>query len=483
WTLHAGGSISRTVKGSVDFAQYNFPYPFKTVGLTNKSDYVMLEQITHFVLNPTEVNVSNWKDSEYDVFAYYFGANSGKFIFKDLNNAKTPCLLPYKPYIVTPVYRSNSYSNKLGGINILDDKGVLYQFAATGYYTDNKGFLVDNEFSLMKIISADKADTISFSYASFNQTRTTVNETITAVDKVSPPLASDKDILTGVNSVLSTSYDFYTISRLRQIDFKSGKVVFNLVTNSGKVDNIEIFDNKGNLIKGVKFNRSKLDASSAGTVSNITNKLDFIRFNDSQGTRVEDYSFEYYPTLSRSGSVTDILDLHYRDWWGYYNASGQHNLVPRYTNLEWVTTGNVSNDYGIGNTNADRNPRLAGAQSGVLKKITYPTGGSSEFIYELNRYRHYSSNQVKDGPGLRIYQIISNDKNGTKSLKTYKYGEDRTGYGTIDMVPEMVNMAQETHYYYFMPNDDRDPYNPAGTTYRKRVFYDTFIPRLKEIAA
>src|SRR5690606_19607214 len=117
WTLHAGGSISRTVKGSVDFAQYNFPYPFKTVGLTNKSDYVMLEQITHFVLNPTEVNVSNWKDSEYDVFAYYFGANSGKFIFKDLNNAKTPCLLPYKPYIVTPVYRSNSYSNKLGGIN------------------------------------------------------------------------------------------------------------------------------------------------------------------------------------------------------------------------------------------------------------------------------------------------------------------------------------------------------------------------------
>lgn len=484
WSLNAGGSISRTVKGSADFAQFKFPYPFNPETIVTATDYITLEQIMHYTLNPLEVNQSNWKDSEYDIFSYYFGNNSGKFVFKDENNVKTPSLLPYKPYVVTPVYHQNENNyTKLAGINILDDKGVLYEFMPNGHYTDGAGFYVDNEFSLTKIISADKVDTISFLYTSFNQTRANITETIIANDKIRPELGSN-DNLTGVNSTFSTNYDFYSIPRIQQINFKQGKVVFSLVTGSDKIDNIKVFDKKNSLIKNIKFERSRQDGASVGTVSNVTNKLDAIVFNGGSGVAVERYTFEYFPTPTPSGATVKTVDPHHRDWWGYFNASGQRNLVPRYNNLEWVRSGSISHDYGIGNTAANREPNLYGVESGVLKKITYPTGGSTEFIYELNRYKHYSSAQGKFGPGLRIYQIKTDDRNGTTSYLTYRYGENENGYGSIDLVPGINTMSKEAHYYYFMPNNDKNPYNSFGTTtYRERTFYSDFIPQLQEIAS
>jgi hypothetical protein len=48
--------------------------------------------------------------------------------------------------------------------------------------------------------------------------------------------------------------------------------------------------------------------------------------------------------------------------------------------------------------------------------ITYPTGGSTTFIYEGNRY-----GQNFLGGGLRIKQVINNDGNGKNEYKTYQY--------------------------------------------------------------
>lgn len=482
WTLMAGGSISRTVKGSADFGQYKFPSPFITDGLSNLNNYVYLEQISHFKDNLKDVFASNWKDSEYDIFSYYFGNNSGNFIFKDVNNVKTPLLIPYKPYVIKPTYSmvSDTYS-ELAGINILDDKGVLYEFIPTGHYTDNAGFRVSNEFNLSKIISANKVDTISFKYTSINQTRATVGETITAIDKVYPEVSYNVDP-TGESSTFNTSYEFYSISRLTEINFGNSKVIFNLVSGSNKIDNIKVIDDN-KIIKNIQLNRSNLDSYSVGTERNLTTKLDRIIFRDISGVNIENFSFEYYPTLNQYGTETVTIDPHHRDWWGYYNASGTRDLVPEYKNLSWVSRGNSEVNHRIGNSSANRIPKLNGARSGVLKKINYPTGGSTEFIYELNRYAHYSSSEMFNGPGLRIYQIKDEDKNGTTSFRTYSYGEDEKGYGKIELTPDIQNMAKESHYYYFMPNEQINPYTPfANTAYRERIFYDDFIPEAKELA-
>jgi len=472
WTLNAGGTISRTVYGSVDFGGYPFPHPLVTPTLSNRNDYAHFEKITHYKNNTDEVGVGDWKDSEYDIFSYYFGGNSGNFLFKDDNGLKTPTLMPYKPYIITPVYSPNS----LNGIQVLDDKGVFYEFNARGSYSDNLGFTVNNEYSLTKIISADKADTIFFVYGkAFNQKRQTINQSITLIDKFTGAPSSGPEAKVDREN---TNTDYYQLARLTEINFRHGRVIFNLVANSDKIDNIQIFNKSNVLIKTIEIKRSTLDGASE--IGNYTSKLDNIVFKDQAGNNIENYGFEYYPTFNYTNNS---LNVRSSDWWGYYNGSGQHGMIPQYTNLEYVTSANINYDYSVGYFGTNRNPNLSGLMSGVLKKISYPTGGSSEFIYETNRYKHYSDNNIKDGPGLRVYQIKSNDRNGTLSYRTYKYGENENGYGTIDMVPDISSMASESYYYYFPSNDSPSPFGFGINSYRERTFFSDFIPQLKDIAS
>ncbi|MEH3112284.1 DUF5977 domain-containing protein [Pedobacter terrae] len=472
WNLNAGGTISRTVYGSVDFGGYPFPSPLVTPTLSNRNDYLHFEKITHFKNNTDDVGVGDWKDSEYDIFSYYFGNNSGNFLFKDNNGVKTPTLMPYKPYIVTPIYNSTS----LTAINILDDKGIFYEFNARGSYSDNLGFTVNNEYSLSRIISADKADTISFVYGKgFNQKRQTINQTITLIDKFTgPPSTAPETKVEREN----TNTDYYQLNRLTEIIFRYGKVVFNLVSNSDKIENIQVFNKENILIKTIEIKRSDLDGASE--IGNYTSKLDNIVFKDNVGNSIENYAFEYYPTYNYTSNTFNVRSS---DWWGYYNGSGQQNMIPQYNNLEYVGPSSINFNYSVGSVATNRNPNLSGLTSGVLKKISYPTGGSSEFIYEKNLYKHYSDNTIKDGPGLRIYQIKNNDNNGTLSYKTYTYGEDESGYGSIDMVPIMNNMASESYYYYLPASDPQSPFGFGINSYRERTFYSDFIPSLKDLAS
>jgi hypothetical protein len=260
---------------------------------------------------------------------------------------------------------------------------------------------------------------------------------------------------------------------LTEIKFRTGRVVFDLVTNTDKIDGIRILNKQNVVIKSIKLNRSALDASPE--ISNYTNKLDSVVFKDKNNRSVELYGLDYYPTFS--GNV----NVRYCDWWGFYNAVGDVRMIPEYT-VEKVTQANSIFNYKVGNLNARRSPNLAGLTSGVLQKITYPTKGSTEFIYEINRFRDRLSQQDRDGPGLRIAEIRNNDRNGTVSYKTYKYGNNEAGYGALDLAPGISNMAAETYYYYLPTTADQSPYGFGIASYRQRVFFSDFIPQLKEIA-
>jgi YD repeat-containing protein len=471
WTLNAGGMVSRTVYGAVDFGTqahgtYKFPYPFKTTNITNLNDYVYLENIMHFDKNAPAVSPGTWMDSEYDIFSYSFGSTSGKFIFTDNNNTKTPALIPYKPFVITPHYTSNG----LTSIDIVDDKGILYNFIGSeSYYNSGSNDNLYSGYALSKIISADKADTISFIYTAFTQTRTTINQQITLEDK---NLMGFPD--TGPVSTETTTHDPYQISRLTEIDFRQGKVLFNLVSGTDKIDNIQVMDDGNNNIRNIRLYRSYMDNLSE--IGYATNKLDSLCFKDKNGVTIERYGFEYFPTAF----ANPTFNVRYRDWWGYYNASGVHDMVPYYTNLEYVTGngGPIYNDYTVGNSGFMREPNLPGAESGVLKRITYPTGGNTEFVYELNRFHGITSGQTKNGPGLRIAQVKTTDNTGILNLRTFKYGLNESGYGILDMEPDITNMSTEQNVIYYPTNELGQP-----GSYRRRVFNSDFIPELSDLGS
>jgi hypothetical protein len=482
WALNAGGMISRTIYNSEDFGIYKFPYPFNIFNINPINDLDYLKEIIHWNYYQSP---GLFKDSEYDIFSYSVGNLNGKFIFKDINNVKTAALLPYKPYIINPIFYNgeNGGYPGLGSIEITDDKGVYYLFSGN----ERENFFTSGAvtgYSLAKIISADKADTISFTYTTQMQHRISISQSWIVDDYAQTYTVNGQSGGNYLDGFLETPTQFentnseaYQIARISEIDFRDGKVVFNLVANSDKIDNIQILNRNNEVIKTIQFVTSKLANISEGNLP--INKLDKIIFKDKAGVAVENYGFEYFPVKYASG--IDYIDLRHCDYWGYYNASGIHDMIPYY-NVDYVGAGGAAT-IGFGSQNANRKPFLEALKSGVLKKITFPTGGTTEFNYENNKYFSYTTNQITDGPGLRVSQIVTSDNKGVINYKTYKYGVSESGYTTIELEPTLNSKSTQLNFE-FLHCLTADDFSPGGCgNYRRRTYLSGFIPELNELAS
>ncbi|NNV53862.1 hypothetical protein [Limnovirga soli] len=485
WSLNAGGMITRTIYGSPDFGTftigtYKFPYPFKNqsdLSTNNLDNLQYLEKIMHYANSEGDISVGEWSDSEYDIFSYSCNGLNGKFIFKDVNNIKTPILLPFKPYQITPNFNDNG----INSIEITDEKGVSYKFIPGDTYGSGSNSATSS-WVISKIIAANNIDSISFKYIALSQERRTISQQGILID--SWDMKDEEFPVNYLEYPEPTTTENYSSSRLVEIDFNQGKIVFNIENNSindKPINNIQIVNNENEVQKTIQFSRSICYSQSE--LGLAKNKLDAILFKDKSNATVETYNFEYYPFINPDNN--NQLNVRYCDWWGYYNASGQHDFVPRYNNVPFKGSGGATSNITVGNPAANREPNLEALKSCVLKKITFPTGGAAEFVYENNKATLYGANGTPvDGPGLRLYQLKTSDNNGHVFYKTYKYGIGENGYGSIDLLPEMNTMAKEDIYtflgaYPFGPG----PYDPnRGGTYHQRTFYSGFIPELSEIA-
>lgn len=485
WSLNAGGMISRTIYGSADFGTpttgtFNFPYPYKyQVDLVdnNLANLQYFEKVMHFDKTEGEVGAGSFLDTEYDIFSYSCNNIGGKFIFKDENNIKTPFLIPFKPYKIIPTYTTSGLTK----IEIIDDKGILYEFQAGETYSA-VNYNATSSWLLSKIISADKSDFITFKYSALSQERKTISQQAVLLDRfktgdynVNEPYPSSEP---SYNETTSTEY--YNVSRLTEINYSQGKVLFNLDIAGSKIDNIQIVNLNNEVLKTIQLNRSYSYTRSLGSVAN---KLDAIVFKDKIGTAIQNYSFEYYPVINSS----QFVDVRFCDFWGYYNNSGVHDFVPYYSNIvpyEGYQGQPILKS--VGNPLANRQPNLEALKNSVLKKIIYPTGGFTEFIYENNKC---TLNGLPGtpilGPGLRMLQIKSSEKaNGQVQIKNYKYGKNESGYGAIEILPTMSTMTKEEIYNFLGPYPfGPGPYNPnRSANYSQRTFYSGFLPEIAAIA-
>ena len=484
WSLNTGAAVSRTIHGSTDFGNgcgdnFPFPNPFMTNNINpndNLDDLAYAEGIMHYFGNPDLVTIADFLDSEYDIFSYTIGNNSGKLVFHDENGTKTPKLIPPKPFTIIPRV-GNCH---LSGLDFIDDKGILYDFlqAERNSYGSTIGY---TGYAINQITSADKTDSINYYYGGGNQRRTTLSQFITLEDKYYPEPPNDGPYA-NEDLVTNTNFDSYQISRISQITFENGKAIFNLIDgpwgNETHIDNIEISDRDNHIIKTIKFHRSQLHEWPFE--QKATHKLDSITVHDKMGKAVEKYAFEHYPTPYVDNSSTDTkLNWRYIDWWGYYNGSGQGDMIPSHTVS--VDGGVWSGNYNLlnGNPQAKREPKLNALLSGVLKKITFPTGGSTEFTFEHNKYNSLETGLITNGPGLRVEQIVNKDNLGNTYYRTFKYGDQELGYGFIDLEPILPYMVNQKIHLQF---DNGDAFH-LNRGHRQRTFYSGFVPELSEVAA
>ena len=132
------------------------------------------------------------------------------------------------------------------------------------------------------------------------------------------------------------------------------------------------------------------------------------------------YSFEYNPTT--------FENVYAQDLYGYY--TGKKNatyidMIPQNTVLKALNKN-------IGNA---RSSVESAMQANILQKIVYPTGGYVSFEYEKNQAINPIDNSIVIC-GLRLKQMnIYTPENNQTVSKTYKYGNNESGYGKLITLP------------------------------------------------
>jgi len=147
-------------------------------------------------------------------------------------------------------------------------------------------------------------------------------------------------------------------------------------------------------------------------------QLNSLNFKDINNLGVETYSFSYNAT-----ALPAYISI-YGDSWGFNNYSNNGTL----NNLLPLVGGVTVSDYSIVRA---PDPTGVQTQAEILTSITYPTGGSSSFLYEPNSYRSIIYRNNGNGTilttesgltgGVRINQITNTDNFGNVLKKNYFY--------------------------------------------------------------
>ncbi|GAA3773352.1 hypothetical protein [Flavobacterium ginsengiterrae] len=478
WVMNIGGFISREVRGYPDerndhkqgiVSESYSPDWMTLYGGTNDENYLN----NNYIFQTQDLTAigrpgvyGKYEDTEYDIFTFSLpNGKTGKFILKDINGNKTAAFMPYQPYKVS-FTSEGLYSSRLyiTALELTDDLGYVYQFGKSD--SNKANYEVDQEYYsincwvLNSITAPNKKDIIRFEY-----TKTSLNG-----NSPLPPLIIHDQLTTAMNyfsndmGMCSNSvlYDLigwdlhanYFVKNynmppygnqeaciLDKITYNDLTINFNYLKtprdlNGFLLNNIEIKNNVETL-KKINF-----DIISPGreSIYNLqkASYLDSFVIKDKNDLVIEKYKFDYY-NLNRVPHAEKLTNS--GDYWGYYNSQLE-NLISKDT-VNVAFTNPVGSCILGSNTlyykkeigsDGSRFSNPEDMKIGMLKSITYPTGGSSVFEYEGNKIMGFYNgiNSIKDCGGLRIQRVIEKDKDGKEiKKKEYTYGSNEDGIGEV----------------------------------------------------
>lgn len=440
FSLDIGASLNRTVQGLKDDSDGG---SYLTNPITESRDFCYSS--TDF--NYGQSVVKNEIDTQPDIFSYSIPSKNGKFILGQ--NGAVPFKIPDYP-----VQISHSGSPFISSFNIVDDSGVQYVFGSGESQTVTSGAGTQNYVSswlISQIKSPNSDDAINYTYQDGGSQSLYERQWVSSLIFNSVP-SSGGHFTNSTSSTPAYTTVSTTIGQKnpQTITYTNGEVEFiqsNVgerldLTNSHYLKQINLY----NYEEGVKKLSKRIDFSYS-YFSGIRLKLDKITFKDANGTAVEEYTFDYW---SNTISWNEVTDNEKKDFFGYYNGKPNTHLIP---------VGSYSGILIDGGA-ADRSTVDTYMKEGVLKRITFPTKGYTEFDYETNKYND-GTNNVFAG-GLRVKSIKS--YSGTNSfMKRYEYSSSAgAGIGrlTTNWTPTSAGIPRIQHLLY---DDQEGQQNSIGS--------------------
>lgn len=413
WNLNVGGRISRITNGQPDdFHNTSHTYgPYKSFWDSEVNSKMLLYD--DLSSNPSFGGPSGKQDlldymyflkkandNEYDIQPDYFSfnalGNSDMFVIdvasklpKALNN----------PRIDVSLVKNFPFANStIDKWTIIMDDGTKYEFeeqeitketnlndnGAQNFFGFKKEYT--SSWLLTKITSANGKDIYEFEYHNLgfwgsNRTASLLTGVTNVVNCSGPNLPKPTNLM-GYSSSdytikqLVLSKIMHNGKRIVELDLLSLRLDISVNSAIEKIHiyNDDTSNHAADLYKSFTFNYDYFKTTNISPPFdiydqiNIRLKLNSLDYQDSNSATVYSYSFDYLspddmpPTTSLG-----------QDYYGYSNGiTTNQYLFPTYS------------DPCVPNDGGNRNTNFTFAKRGTLNKITYPTGGHTEFEYEPN---------------------------------------------------------------------------------------------------
>ena len=364
WSLNAGGMVTHRVIGESDEQSSGFIYKGQETITTLNNAYWHINNVYQMpdfndVCLLYQEIINSRRDVYPDVFIYNFPGYAGKFMFsgESIDEIYT---VPYEPLKI--VYDGVKFE-------ITDHSGTTFLFEEREYNVPPIGASWSKYVStwrLTKITSANETETIELRYTPYTQTIFSSSQ--------SAEVENCCSVVGGIQSPISAQE--IESEMLSEIVFPNGKVVFeplrdredSYMGNSYRIKSITVLNENDEVIKKTEFEHSYFNPNSTNNAKRL--KLTSVQFTDGANPLQPPYQLTY----NESPSLKPLFSSN-QDYWGYQNLNGANHLLPD-----------------LQNNPANREANEGQMKAGSIKKIIYPTGGSTVFTF--------GANEVTNGIGI-----------------------------------------------------------------------------------
>lgn len=496
WSLHFGGSISRDVRGIPDDffpevrSSSNVYGYLAGVRNCNQNNYqIYTNNYNAYIDKGIKVGIlcgSNTHELEPDKFNFNFMDKSGYFF---IGNNGIPIIVSQDKGLkidISELSDSQPFKSLNDGsqcltkrsvITITDGKGIKYFFGGDYENLDIYYPLVDQATERKFIINSWNLFKIEYPNANVIEVKYR-KETINTLDR---NFCFDRSFLTNVQEpfqlILEQTFINSQEINAENINYNTstGNVFYDGTvywgsssSNSDSGIKQKVAATKKSLpqsilLNGVEiayFSYERFDKYATWSIPSykLTNiqlrnqvgqgtkdvKLSYYRYKDVfflekiQQYRksklsfdyLQEYSFDYYSKNALPEESTMGID-----YWGYWNGKVNNKLIPNFT------VNKETDEYSFTEPIRDTDPSYC--STALLKSITYPTKGRTEFLYEPHNYsqkldRTLSSefkntliSSAGNIGGGRVQKVINYTEAGAVAdTKEYKYVKNYTPSGT-----------------------------------------------------
>lgn len=387
WALNAGGVISREIRGQRDECGfYNFIQSHKGYQLPDRHGFQDIPELLDSINRGAA-------DLEPDLFYLTLPSGSYKFFLGNDGEFHT---IPYSNLKVVRCPLNSIAAS--GDWVILDESGNRYIFGRyNGQLAIDQTFdhnrITTTAWKLLAIVSPENKELATFSYKDTDYKNPKVNHRVYKFE--------DSQLFPYYGEVNSIKSHLGEFSYSNAYKFSSSDLTGIHIPGIGNLSFHS--SNQGSLLTSHIIDKITYTSSINGKQTSYDLSYDDIfriylsgiQKSGSDGTSVKYRSFEYYDNLPTS------VNSYAQDYWGYYN--GANNNTNLYTTEDYIYRFNKLPSTSLGGTYmyeySNRYP-TEDAKAGSLKKIIYPTGGSTVFEYEGNciyskdsTYTTYSKNE------------------------------------------------------------------------------------------